>query len=62
MGKYHPHGDQTIYDAMVRMAQDFSMRLQLIEGQGNLAQWMAIRQRQCGTLKLDLPRQQILDR
>ena len=35
MGKYHPHGDQAIYDAMVRMAQDFSMRLQLIEGQGN---------------------------
>ncbi len=35
MGKYHPHGDQAIYDAMVRMAQDFSMRLQLIDGQGN---------------------------
>ena len=35
MGKYHPHGDQAIYDAMVRMAQDFSMRLPLIEGQGN---------------------------
>ena len=35
MGKYHPHGDQAIYDAMVRMAQDFSMRLQLVEGQGN---------------------------
>ncbi|GAB4185464.1 MAG: DNA gyrase subunit A [Thalassobaculales bacterium] len=35
MGKYHPHGDVAIYDAMVRMAQDFSMRLTLIDGQGN---------------------------
>lgn len=35
MGKYHPHGDSAIYDAMVRMAQDFSMRLPLINGQGN---------------------------
>jgi DNA gyrase subunit A len=35
MGKYHPHGDQSIYDALVRMAQDFSMRLPLITGQGN---------------------------
>ncbi|MEJ2375233.1 MAG: DNA gyrase subunit A [Pseudolabrys sp.] len=35
MGKYHPHGDQAIYDALVRMAQDFSMRLELINGQGN---------------------------
>jgi len=35
MGKYHPHGDQAIYDAMVRMAQDFAMRLPLIDGQGN---------------------------
>src|SRR5512146_1698854 len=35
MGKYHPHGDQAIYDALVRMAQDFSMRLDLIDGQGN---------------------------
>ncbi|HYC63794.1 MAG TPA: DNA gyrase subunit A [Reyranellaceae bacterium] len=35
MGKYHPHGDTAIYDAMVRMAQDFSMRLPLIAGQGN---------------------------
>ncbi len=35
MGKYHPHGDQSIYDALVRMAQPFSMRLPLIEGQGN---------------------------
>ena len=35
MGKYHPHGDTAIYDALVRMAQDFSMRLPLIQGQGN---------------------------
>ena len=35
MGKYHPHGDAAIYDAMVRMAQDFSMRLPLLDGQGN---------------------------
>lgn len=35
MGKYHPHGDSAIYDAMVRMAQDFSMRLMLVDGQGN---------------------------
>jgi DNA gyrase subunit A len=35
MGKYHPHGDQSIYDALVRMAQPFSMRLMLIDGQGN---------------------------
>jgi DNA gyrase subunit A len=35
MGKYHPHGDSAIYDALVRMAQDFSMRLPLIDGQGN---------------------------
>ena len=35
MGKYHPHGDSAIYDAMVRMAQDFSMRLPLISSQGN---------------------------
>jgi len=35
MGKYHPHGDSAIYDAMVRMAQDFSMRYTLVEGHGN---------------------------
>lgn len=35
MGKYHPHGDSSIYEAMVRMAQPFSMRLPLIDGQGN---------------------------
>jgi len=35
MGKYHPHGDSAIYDTMVRMAQDFSMRYRLVDGQGN---------------------------
>src|ERR1700753_90012 len=35
MGSYHPHGDQAIYDAMVRLAQDFSSRYPLVEGQGN---------------------------
>src|SRR5579864_1544617 len=35
MGKYHPHGNLAIYDALVRMAQEFSMRLPLIDGQGN---------------------------
>ena len=35
LGKYHPHGDQAVYDAMVRMAQDFSLRYPLIDGQGN---------------------------
>ncbi len=35
LGKYHPHGDQSVYDALVRMAQDFSMRYPLVDGQGN---------------------------
>ncbi|MBN1550740.1 DNA topoisomerase 4 subunit A, partial [bacterium] len=35
MGNYHPHGDQAIYDSLVRMAQDFSMRYMLVQGQGN---------------------------
>ena len=35
IGKYHPHGDQAVYDALVRMVQDFSMSLPLIDGQGN---------------------------
>ena len=35
LGKYHPHGDSAVYDAMVRMAQDFSMRYMLVDGQGN---------------------------
>ncbi len=35
LGKYHPHGDMAVYESMVRMAQDFSMRYQLVDGQGN---------------------------
>ncbi len=35
IGKYHPHGDSAIYDSLVRMAQDFSLRLPLVDGQGN---------------------------
>lgn len=35
LGKYHPHGDTSVYDAMVRLAQDFSMRYMLVDGQGN---------------------------
>ena len=35
MGKFHPHGDQAIYDSLVRMAQDFSTRIKLVDGQGN---------------------------
>jgi len=35
LGKYHPHGDQSVYDALARMAQDFSLREVLIDGQGN---------------------------
>src|SRR5574341_145113 len=35
LGKYHPHGDQAVYDALVRMAQDFTMRYPLVDGQGN---------------------------
>ncbi len=35
LGKYHPHGDQSVYDALVRMAQDFAMRMLLVDGQGN---------------------------
>jgi DNA gyrase subunit A len=35
MGKYHPHGDSSIYESMARMAQDWAMRVPLIDGQGN---------------------------
>ena len=38
IGKYHPHGDQSVYDALVRLVQDFSMSVPLISGQGNFAQ------------------------
>ena len=35
IGKFHPHGDQAVYDAMVRLAQEFSVRYPLVDGQGN---------------------------
>ena len=35
LGKYHPHGDTAVYDSLVRMAQDFSLRYPLVDGQGN---------------------------
>ena len=35
LGKFHPHGDTAVYDALVRLAQDFSMRVQLVDGHGN---------------------------
>ena len=35
LGKYHPHGDSSVYDAMVRMAQEWSLRYQMVDGQGN---------------------------
>src|SRR5436305_14943970 len=37
MGKYHPHGDVALYDTLVRLAQDFSLRYRLVDGQGNFA-------------------------
>ena len=43
IGKYHPHGDQSVYDAIVRMAQPFSLRYPLVDGQGNFGRWTAIR-------------------
>ena len=49
LGAYHPHGDTAVYDSMVRMAQDFSMRYPLIDGQGN---WGSCRRRQRGGLPL----------
>ena len=39
IGKYHPHGDAAVYDTIVRMAQDFSLRYPLVDGQGNFGRW-----------------------
>ena len=50
IGKYHPHGDIAVYDAMVRLAQDFSMRYPLIDGQGIFGSGpTAMQQRRCVT-------------
>jgi len=51
IGKYHPHGDQSVYDAIVRMAQPFSMRYLLVDGQGISARSTATRPRPCATPK-----------
>jgi topoisomerase-4 subunit A len=49
IGKYHPHGDTSAYDAMVRVAQPFMLRYPLVDGQGNLARAMATTPRRCAT-------------
>ena len=56
MGKYHPHGDKAIYDTLVRMAQPFSMRYPLIDGQGNFGTSTATRLRRCATRRRRLSR------
>lgn len=52
MGKYHPHGDAAIYDSLVRLAQDFSMRYTLVDGNGNFGSRTAIRRPRKGTPRL----------
>jgi len=52
LGKFHPHGDTSVYEALVRMAQDFSMRMPIIDGQGILVRSMAMVLPQQDTLKL----------
>lgn len=47
LGKFHPHGDRSVYEAMVRMAQDWSMRYPLVDGQVTSVRWTAIRLRRC---------------
>src|SRR3569832_2369858 len=42
LGKYHPHGDSSVYDALVRMVQDFSLRYPLIDGQGNYGSFVGV--------------------
>jgi DNA gyrase subunit A len=56
MGKYHPHGDSSIYDALARMAQDWSMRVPLIDGQGNFGSMDPDPPRRCATPKRASPR------
>lgn len=51
LGKYHPHGDMAVYDAMARLAQDFSQRYRLVEGQGILGVLMAIHRQRCAIRK-----------
>src|SRR5690625_1543596 len=49
IGKYHPHGDSAVYDTIVRMAQPFSLRYMLVDGQATSAPSMATRRRRCAT-------------
>lgn len=51
LGKFHPHGDQAIYEAMARLAQDFSVRYELVDGQATSAASMATRPPPCATPK-----------
>ena len=53
LGKYHPHGDSSVYGALVRMAQDWAMRYPLVDGQVTLAQLMVIALLPCVILKQD---------
>ncbi len=49
IGKYHPHGDAAVYETIVRLAQDFSMRYPLVDGQATLVPSTVTRQQPCGT-------------
>jgi DNA gyrase/topoisomerase IV subunit A len=49
MGNFHPHGDASIYDTLVALAQDFNMRDPLVDGQGNFGRSTATRRRRCAT-------------
>ena len=51
IGRYHPHGDQAVYDALVRLAQDFAVRYPLVDGQGNFGNVTAIMRRPCAIPK-----------
>ena len=53
LGKFHPHGDSSVYEALVRMAQDFVMSERLVDGHGNLEVWTGTRRRRCGTRSRD---------
>jgi hypothetical protein len=52
--KYHPHGDTSVYDAMVRMAQEWSMRYRLVDGQGNFDLLMETVQQRCVIQRLEM--------
>lgn len=54
MGKYHPHGDSSIYEALVKLAQDFNTRYPLVDGHGNLVRLMEMVQQPCDILRQDL--------